>query len=76
MSTHYFCNVDEAYKVALKVEEKIDRRLRQKFQGKWTRGKGKASVANNSEKEDEATNIQNTRGGSGARGGKGFVIGK
>jgi hypothetical protein len=34
MSTHYFHNVDEAYQVALKVEENIDRRLRQKFQGK------------------------------------------
>jgi hypothetical protein len=27
MSMHYFCNVDEAYQVALKVEENIDKKL-------------------------------------------------
>jgi hypothetical protein len=35
MSMQYFCNVDESYQVALKVEEKIaDRRLQKNFQGK------------------------------------------
>jgi hypothetical protein len=34
MSTHYFQNVDEGYQVALKVEEKISRRIRHKFEGK------------------------------------------
>jgi hypothetical protein len=76
MSTHYFRNVDEAYQVALKVEENIDRRLRQKFQGKGTRGRGRASVAKDNEKEDEATNSQNTRGGRSVGRGRGFGQGK
>ena len=31
MNTHYFHNVDESYQIALKVEEKLDRKLQQKF---------------------------------------------
>jgi len=56
MSTHYFHNVYEAYQVALKVGENIDRMLWKKFRGKGTRGKRRKSVARSSEKEDEASN--------------------
>jgi hypothetical protein len=63
MSMHYFRNVDESYQVYFNVEENIDRRLRQKFRGKGTRGGGRASVYKDSEKEYEVTSNQNTRGG-------------
>jgi hypothetical protein len=44
--------------------------------GKGTRGRGKTSVAKDSEKEDEATNSQNTRGGRSVGRGRGFGRGK
>ena len=34
MSTHYFRTMDEAYQVSLKVEDKAERKVRQKFRGK------------------------------------------
>ena len=55
MSTHYFCNVDEAYQVALRVEEKIDRKLQQKNRGRALRGRGKVNVPKGNEKEDKST---------------------
>jgi len=76
MSTNYFRNVYKTYQVALKVEEKIDKRLRHKFQGKWTIGRGKASAAKENEKEDEATNCRNTRGGISVGRGRCFGRGK
>jgi len=76
MSTHYFRNVDEAYQVALKVEEKIDRKLQQKFRGRGPRGRGRASAARGNEKEDESTSSQNSRGGNGTGRGRGFGRGK
>jgi hypothetical protein len=76
MSTCYFHNVDEVYQVALKVEENIDKILREKFQGEGTRGRGRTSVIKYSEKEDEATNNQNTRGGRSVGKGIGFGRGK
>jgi hypothetical protein len=76
MSTYYFRNVDEAYQVYLKVEENIDIILRQKFQGKGTRGKGKPISSKDSEKEDEATNNQNIRRGRSIGRGRGFGQGK
>jgi hypothetical protein len=76
MSTHYFNNVDEAYQVSLKVEENIDKILWYKFHGKGTRGRGGANVAKDSEKEDETTNSQNTKGGRSIGRGRGFGRGK
>ena len=72
MSTHYFLNVDEAYQVALKVEETIDRIIWQKFWGKWTRGRGRESDTKYNEKEDEATNSKHARGGRIIGRGRGF----
>ena len=60
----------------MKVEENIDRRIRHKFWGKGTRGKGKASVTKYNEKEDEATNSKNARGGRSDDRGRGFGHGK
>lgn len=73
MSTHFFHNVYEAYQVALKVEENIDRKLQHKFQGKGPRGRGKAS-STRGEKEDESTNSQSNRGGNDT--GRGRVFGR
>jgi hypothetical protein len=58
------------------VEEKIGMRVWQKFWGKGTRGRGTTSVAKDSEKEDEATSSQNTRGGKSVGSGRGFGRGK
>jgi len=57
--------------VALNVEKKIVRKLRQKFRGKGPRGGGRESTAKSNEEKDGATSNQNTRG-SGARRGRGF----
>jgi hypothetical protein len=51
MSTHYFHNVDEAYQITLKVEEKLSRRSQQNFKGKGPRGKGRTSVARGTRKK-------------------------
>jgi hypothetical protein len=56
----------------LKVEENIDKRIQQKFWGKGTRGRGRASVVKDNEKEDEVTNSKHTRGGGSVGRGRGF----
>jgi hypothetical protein len=76
ISMHYFCNVDKSYQVSLKVEEKVNKRLRQKFQGKGTRGRGSKSATKYNEKEDESINSKNTRGGRSVGRGRCFGRGK
>lgn len=49
MSTHYFWTIDEAYHIALKVEEKMNRRIQYKG-----RGSGKEETVGGSEKEEES----------------------
>ena len=75
MRTHYFHNVDEAYHIALKVEEKIDGKLHQKFRGKGPRGRGRENDTKGNEKEDEFTSGKSNRG-NGTRRGRGFGRGK
>ena len=55
MSTHYFHTVDEPYQVALKVEEKVERKTQQKFRGKGPQGRCKTSTTKENKKEDEAS---------------------
>lgn len=45
MSTHYFHTVDEAYQVSLKVEELVDKKMKQKLRGKGPRGRRRASTS-------------------------------
>lgn len=56
MSTHYFYIVDEAYRVSLKVEEKVNRKTQQELRRKSPQGRGRASTAKVNEREEESTN--------------------
>jgi hypothetical protein len=73
MSIHLFYNVDEAYQVALKVDENFDKKLQKKFRSKWSRGRGRVSIARGNEKKDESINRQSNRGGNDTRRGRGFI---
>ena len=71
MRTHYFCIMDEAYQVSLKVEEKVERKTQQKFSGKGPRGRVMTSTVKEYEKEVEATSKISARG-NGVGSGRGF----
>ena len=59
-----FCTIDQACQVALKVEEKINRKVQQKGRGRGSRGRGKTGTIRGSEKEEKSTNSQGGRGGN------------
>lgn len=47
------------------MEENIDKKSQEKIQEKGPGGKGKTSIARESEKENESTNSQGSRSGNG-----------
>lgn len=75
MITHYFNNVYESYQFSLKLEWKIDRKLKLKFKGKGQRGRCMASVTRVNENDDESNSSQSNIGDWNSR-GRGFRRGK
>ena len=67
--------MNEAYQVALKAEEKVERRTQHKFRGKGPRSKGRTNNDKGSEREDGDTSKPSTRG-SGASRVRGFGRGR
>ena len=67
--------MDEAYKVTLKVEEKVDTKIQQKLRGKGPRGRGRTSISKVIKKEEESTSVPSNRG-NGTRRCRAFERGK
>ena len=52
MRAQYFCTIDEAYLVFLKVEENIKRKTHPRGRGRGFKGRGKAGTAKGNKREE------------------------